>query len=63
MNTAHKLPSYNVEFLPLERRLLDRREINHPLTFLVHEKRYLARRHPLDEATTDIDRVTAQSKN
>lgn len=39
-----KLPSYNVEFLPLERRFLDRREIIPPLSFLVHEKRYFVRR-------------------
>ena len=62
MNTAHKLPSYAVEFLPLERRLIDRREINHPLTFLVHEKRYFARRQFLDDATIDSDRLTARPK-
>ena len=44
MNTATKLPSYSVEFLPLERRLLDRRNIRPHLTFLLHENRHFERR-------------------
>ena len=44
MIATPKLPSYNVEFLPLERRFLDRREIIPPLSFLVHEKRHFIRR-------------------
>ncbi len=44
MNTATKLPSYSVEFLPLERRLLDRRNVSHHLTFLLRERRELERR-------------------
>jgi len=46
-----KLPSYSVEFLPLERRFLDRREISAQLTFLVHEKRYFARRQNPNDAS------------
>ena len=45
MNTATKLPSYSVEFLPLERRLLNRRNTRHHLiTFLLRERRKLERR-------------------
>lgn len=44
MKTAAKLPSYRVEFLPLERRLLDRRKTSHHLTFLLSERRKLERR-------------------
>jgi len=44
MNAATKLPSYSVEFLPLERRLLERRRSSPHLTFLRHERRKLERR-------------------
>lgn len=59
MNTATKLPSYSVEFLPLERRLLDRRDTDHYLTFLLRERRKLERRLSPAEATTANQRVTA----
>lgn len=63
MNTATKLPSYSVEFLPLERRLLDRRNISLHLALLLQEKRHFERRQSPSEATTANPRVTALRKN
>ena len=49
-----KLPSYSVEFLLLERRFFDRREIIPPLSFSVHGKRYFVRRQdPSDTPNAD----------
>ena len=44
MKASSKLPSYSVEFLPLERRLLERRNLSHHLTFLLRERRKIERR-------------------
>ena len=43
-----KLPSYEVEFLPLERRLLDRRYPNSGLRSPRRERRALERRQATD---------------
>jgi hypothetical protein len=43
-----KLPSYEVEFLPLERRLLDRRYPINGLRSPRHERRSLERRQATD---------------
>ncbi len=63
MNTATKLPSYSVEFLPLERRLLDRRNTSLHLALLLQEKRHLERRQFPSEATTANPRVMTLRKN
>jgi hypothetical protein len=63
MNTATKLPSYSVEFLPLERRLLERRNASPHLTFLLSENRHFERRQSPAEATAANQRVTALRKN
>ena len=57
-----KLPSYSVEFLPLERRFLDRREISPQLSFLVYEKRYLVRRQNPNDASNTISLENAGRK-
>lgn len=62
MNTATKLPSYSVEFLPLERRLLDRRNTRPHLTFLLHENRHFERRQPPAEATAANQNVKVLHK-
>ena len=46
MATTEELPSYNVEFLPLERRLLDRRAECSKLAYLLLNRRAQARRFP-----------------
>lgn len=58
MNNETKLPSYSVEFLPLERRLFDRRNSSLHLTFLRHEQRKLERRLFGAESGTSNPRVT-----
>lgn len=63
MKASTKLPSYSVEFLPLERRLLDRRIISPHLTFLLCENRFFERRQSPPEATAANKRVTALRKN
>ena len=50
MITRPKLPGYSVEFLPLERRFIERREISLQLS-LVYEKRSFVRRQNPNEAT------------
>lgn len=45
MKATGKPPGYSVEFLPLERRLLERRSIHPYLTFLQRERRKHERRH------------------
>lgn len=51
MGASHKLPGYNVEFLPLERRLLDRREGGHPVAWMMPEQRRVERRLPGGETS------------
>lgn len=43
-------PSYNVEFLPLERRLTERRNLRQQYGFLRHERRQLERRQLTESA-------------
>lgn len=50
MNTVNKLPNYSVEFLPLERRLLERRSHRGHLGILARERRKIERRLPSAKA-------------
>lgn len=51
MKTSSTPPDYNVEFLLLERRLIERRGISHHLTFLPREQRKRERRMTPSEST------------
>lgn len=59
-----KLPSYPVEFLPLERRFLDRRDISPQLSCLVHENRSVVRRqNPSDTSNAGSLDTDARKNN
>jgi hypothetical protein len=49
-----KLPTYEVEFIPVERRLVDRREQNMPVA--IERRKQRSRRNPQDDNLPEKDK-------